>query len=188
LSCTASRRPPRVEGRQRSLADDAMALLLVADLLAEFFFEGFEQVEGNVCGLKVFWVGVGDVVDQRSKGAGARRGDGFFAAGQGSSVDSGKQAGGDGFGIALDAGELAGEEDRGWFAAPLRGARCFCAPGPRAALRLPWAILATLLRGGIQPEQFVERQRRLRGGLQPEQFVKQKRRADVRVAMNLAVA
>ena len=57
-----------------------MPLLLVADLLAHFFFQRLQQVEGDVGGLKVFGVGVGDVVHQRAEGRGARRGRGFFAA------------------------------------------------------------------------------------------------------------
>jgi hypothetical protein len=58
------RAPPCVEGRQRPLALQAVALFLVANLAAKFFVEWLEKVEGDVGGLEVPGVGVGDVVDQ----------------------------------------------------------------------------------------------------------------------------
>ena len=58
-----------------------MALFLVADFFAHLFFERLQQVEGDVGGLKVFGVGVGDVVNQRAERRCARNGRGLFAAG-----------------------------------------------------------------------------------------------------------
>ena len=88
-----------------------MPFFLVANLPAQLFLERFEQVECDVGGLKALGVGVGDVVDQGAEGAGARGRRGLFAAGERCGVEAGEQAGGDGLGVALDAGELAGEED-----------------------------------------------------------------------------
>ncbi len=102
--------PPGVERGQGALALDAVTLLLVADFLARLFVEGLQQVEGDVGGLEVFGVGVGDVVDQRAESGGAGNGRGLLAVGDGGGVKPGQQAGGDGFGVAFDAGELAGEE------------------------------------------------------------------------------
>jgi len=89
----------------------AVALFFVADFFAEIFFEGFEKVEGDVGGLEVGGVGVGDVVDQRAQGCGAGNGDGLMAAGERRGVNAGEHTGGDGFGVAFDTGNLAGEED-----------------------------------------------------------------------------
>ena len=91
-----------------------MALFLVADLFAQLFFERLQQIEGDVGGLEVFGVGVGDVVDQRAEGGGARDRRGLFSACERRGVEAGQHAGGDGFGVAFDAGELAGEESFRW--------------------------------------------------------------------------
>ena len=104
---------PFVPGGQGAFALNAVAFLLVANLLAELFFERHEQIEGDVGGLEVLAFGVGDVVRQRAVGGEARGGCGCLAAGEGGGEASGEQAGGDGFGVAFDAGELAGDEDVG---------------------------------------------------------------------------
>lgn len=51
-----------------------MALLFVADALAEVFFERGEEVEGDVGGLEFLAVGVGDVVHQGAVGGGSGSG------------------------------------------------------------------------------------------------------------------
>jgi hypothetical protein len=56
--------PPRIEGREGAFALDAMTFFLVADFSAYFFFEGLQQVEGDVGGLEALGAGVGDVVDE----------------------------------------------------------------------------------------------------------------------------
>src|SRR6202035_5527531 len=58
-------------------------------------------------------LGVGDVVAEAAVGAEAGRGGGLLAAGERGGVPAGEQAAGDGFGVALDARELAGDEDAG---------------------------------------------------------------------------
>ena len=88
-----------------------MALLLVADLLAQLFFKRLQQIKRDVGGLEVFGIGVGDVVDQRAQGAGARRGDRFLATNQRGGVETGQQPGGDGLRVTLDAGKLAGKHE-----------------------------------------------------------------------------
>ena len=72
--------PPCIERRQGALALQAMALLLVADLLAQFFFERLSRSKVMLAGWKCFAVGVGDVVDQRAEGCGAGNGHRLFAA------------------------------------------------------------------------------------------------------------
>ena len=54
----------------------AVAFFFVADLFAEVFFEGWEEVEGDVGGLEVLGFGVGDVVGERAVGAEAWGGGG----------------------------------------------------------------------------------------------------------------
>ena len=71
-SNAAGCRPPGVEGRQRMLALEAVALLFIADFLAQFFFERFQQVEGHIGGLKVLGAGMGDVMHQGAEGARTR--------------------------------------------------------------------------------------------------------------------
>ena len=51
-----------------AVALDAVALFFVADALAEFFFEGGEEVEGDISGLEAFGFGVGDVVGEAAVG------------------------------------------------------------------------------------------------------------------------
>ena len=41
---------------------NAVAFFLIADLFAEIFFEGWEEVEGDIGRLELFCFGVGDVV------------------------------------------------------------------------------------------------------------------------------
>ncbi len=106
--------PPGVEGRQGPFALQAVALFLVANFAADFFFEGLEQIEGDVGGLEVPGVSVGDVVDQRAEGGGARDRDRLFATGEGCRVEAGQHPCGNGFGVAFDAGDLAGEEQGGF--------------------------------------------------------------------------
>lgn len=88
-----------------------MAFFFVANLFAEVFFKRWEEVEGDVGGLELFVVGVGDVVGEGPVGGKAWGGCGLLAAGEGGGVAAGEEAGGDGLGVALDAGELAGDED-----------------------------------------------------------------------------
>ena len=59
--------PPCVECRKGAFAHDAMALLFVADFLAQLLFQGLKKVEGDVGGLKVLGIGMGNVVDQGAK-------------------------------------------------------------------------------------------------------------------------
>ena len=81
-------------------------------LLAELSLRVREQqVEGDVGGGEFFEVAVGDVVGERAVGAEARGGRGLVAVGEGCGVAAGQHAGGDGLGVAFDAGELAGDED-----------------------------------------------------------------------------
>jgi len=95
---------------------DAVALFLVfliSDAAAQVFFERREKVEGNVGGLEALTFRVGDVVGEAAVGGDARSGGGLDATGEGGGVASGEQAAGDGLGVAFDARELAGDEDRG---------------------------------------------------------------------------
>ncbi len=104
---------PLVPCGEGAFALDAVAFFFVADGFAEFFFERDEEVEGDVGGLELFVVGVGDVVDERAVGGEARGRGGFYASGQGGGVAACEEASGDGLGVAFDAGELAGDEDGG---------------------------------------------------------------------------
>ncbi len=58
---------PFVPGFEGAVALDAVAFFFVADLFAEVFFEGWEEVEGDVGGLEAFGFGVGDVVGEASR-------------------------------------------------------------------------------------------------------------------------
>ena len=66
-----------------------MAFFFVADFFAEVFFEGWEEVEGDVGGLEFLCFGVGDVVGQRAVGAEAGRGHGCSALREGCGVAAG---------------------------------------------------------------------------------------------------
>jgi hypothetical protein len=99
---------------------EAVAFFLVADRFAEVFFERRQQVEGDVGGLEALALRVGDVVGEGAVGGGARGGRGLLAVRERRGVAAGEQAGGDGLGVALDAGELAGDQDR-WVGAELEG-------------------------------------------------------------------
>ena len=46
---------PCVPGGEGAVALEAVAFFFVADLFAEVFFEGWEEVEGDVGGLEAFW-------------------------------------------------------------------------------------------------------------------------------------
>ena len=52
-----------------SFALQAVAFFFVADLFAELFFEGWQEIEGDVRGLEAFGFGVGDVVGEAAVGA-----------------------------------------------------------------------------------------------------------------------
>ena len=80
-----------------------MAFFLVADPAAEVFFEGWEEVEGDIGGLEPFAVGVGYVVDEAAVGGLAGGRGGSVAVGEGSGVAACEEAGGDGFGVAFNA-------------------------------------------------------------------------------------
>ena len=80
-----------------------MAFFFVAHFFAEFGFEGWEQVEGDVGGLEALGFGVGDVVGQAAVGAGSGRGRWGAALRYGCGVDACEHAGGDGFGVAFDS-------------------------------------------------------------------------------------
>src|SRR5580658_1298331 len=58
-------------------------------------------------------IGVRDVVDERAERRLARGGDWRGSPGSGGGVKAGQHAGGDGFGVSFDAGNLSGEEN-GW--------------------------------------------------------------------------
>ena len=60
-----------------------MAFFFVADGFAEVFFEGDEEVEGDVGGLELFVVGVGDVVDEGAVGGEAWGWGGLIRRGRG---------------------------------------------------------------------------------------------------------
>ena len=102
---------PGGPGLEGVLALEAVAFFFVADGFADGFVEWGEEVEGDVGWLEAFGVAVGDVVGEGAVGAGAWGGFWDAAVGEGRCVSSGEQAGGDGLGVALDAGELAGDED-----------------------------------------------------------------------------
>src|ERR1700749_3390809 len=88
-----------------------MSFFLVADAAAQLFFERQEEIEGDVLGLEVLAFSMRDVVGERAVGGQARWGRRSLAAGEGGGEAAGEEAGGDGFGVAFDAGELAGDED-----------------------------------------------------------------------------
>ena len=122
----------------------------------------------------MFGVGVGDVVDQGAEGGGAGSGDGLFTTDDGCRVDAGEQAGGDGFGVAFDTGELAGEED-GWLLShPFRKRRGM--DGARSEeggiVRIPRSQKRDLGHPAFQTQTLVEQERGL----------------EIGVAVNLAVA
>src|SRR4051794_38384695 len=104
---------PGVEGFECALADEGVALLLVANAALGGFVELLEQVEGNVGGLEILRIGVADVVDQRTEGGSAWGGDGLGAGGERGGGESGELSGGDGLDVAFDPGDLSGEEDVG---------------------------------------------------------------------------
>ena len=87
--------------------------LVVAQLETGGFVELWQQVEGDVGGLIVARIGAGDVVAERTEGGLAREGTGLGAGGEIGGVEAGHESGGDGFDVAFDAGDLAGEEDFG---------------------------------------------------------------------------
>ena len=80
---------PFVPGGQGALALDAMAFFFVADFFAEIFFEGWEEVEGDVGRLEFFGFGVRDVVGERAVGAQPGRGHRSFAVCNRCGVDAG---------------------------------------------------------------------------------------------------
>jgi hypothetical protein len=90
-----------------------VTLFFVADFFSQLFFERHQQIEGDVCRLKVLSVGLRDVVDERAQRCFARYGRGACTLRGGCGVEPGEQAGGDRFGVALDAGNLSGEVDAG---------------------------------------------------------------------------
>ena len=92
---------------------DAVALFFVANPVAEFVFKRHEQIEGDVGGLEVFAFSMCDVVRERAVGGEARGGLGSLAASEGGGETPGQEAAGDGFGVAFDAGKLAGDKDVG---------------------------------------------------------------------------
>src|SRR5277367_2227706 len=71
--------PPGVERGQGPLALHTVPLFLIADFLARLFFERLEQIESDVGGLKIFGIGVGDVVNQGTHRRGARNRRWLFA-------------------------------------------------------------------------------------------------------------
>jgi hypothetical protein len=83
-----------------------MPLLLVADFFAQLFLQRLQEIEGDVGGLEIFRVGVGDVVNQRAESACTRRWNGLISASQRGGVDARKQTGSDRFRVAFDAGKL----------------------------------------------------------------------------------
>src|ERR1035437_7783712 len=101
------------EGFQRLLADQRVARFLVtAQAIARGLFEWRQQVEGDVGGLITFGVGRGDIGAERAEGGRARQGVRGLAEKERGGVHAGHESGGDGFDVALDARNLAGEEDR----------------------------------------------------------------------------
>ena len=134
-------REPGFPGGEGAFADHLVAEFFVAHFAFCLLVELFEQVEGDVGGLEVGGVGVAEIVDKRAVGAGAGGGrsgceqrptqadrglewataptvptlptEGEWATRQNRGGDAGEQAGGDGFDVAFDAAELAGEEDVG---------------------------------------------------------------------------
>src|SRR5215470_5888370 len=90
-----------------------MALLLIADAPPRAFVQLWKQIKSYVRGLKVAGIGIANVVHQRSKRARARRRRGTEALTQPRNMDSRKQSHGDGFGVALNTGNLSGKKDIG---------------------------------------------------------------------------
>jgi len=90
-----------------------VALFFVAHLFAEIFFEGWEEIEGDVGGLEFFCLGVGDVVGQAAVGRASWCGCWRLSLRNGCGVDAGQHAAGNGFGVAFDSAKLAGDHDAG---------------------------------------------------------------------------
>ena len=49
-------RQPEIPGAEGAFALDAVTFFFVADFSAQVFFEGGEEVEGDVGGLEAFWI------------------------------------------------------------------------------------------------------------------------------------
>jgi hypothetical protein len=75
-----------IPGGKGAFALDAVAFLLVADLLAKLFFEREKQVEGDVGWLEFFGIRVGDVMRQRAVGRDAWGGEWLKVAGYRSGI------------------------------------------------------------------------------------------------------
>src|SRR5207302_442427 len=85
-----------------------------------FTCERLKQRKSDVDRLIILRFGAGDISRQRSNGRRARRNQKFFAGNQSCGISSGQPAHRDRFNIALDAGNLSGEEDV-WMRAHLHG-------------------------------------------------------------------
>ena len=92
---------------------DAVAFFFVANFCAGLLRGAASKSKVMLVGWKCFDLGVGDGVDHGAEGGGARGGCGLSAMRECGGVAPGEQAGGDGFGVAFDAGELAGDHDPG---------------------------------------------------------------------------
>src|SRR5271170_2282605 len=112
IACLDADVEERVHGEGGAAARFGMAgLLVVAKLVARGLIKRREEVEGDVGGLKVLWVGVGDVVAERAECGFARKRFGWEALCQLRCAAAGEEARCDGFGVAFDAADLPGEED-----------------------------------------------------------------------------
>src|ERR1035437_5914455 len=99
---------------ERLLADQCVARsLIAAQAIASGLVELRKQIEGDVGGLVVLRVGRGDVVAERAESGRARQGARGLAEGKSGGVHAGHESGSDGFDVAFDARNLAGEEDFG---------------------------------------------------------------------------
>src|ERR1017187_259636 len=107
---------------QRLLADQLVAgFLVAAQAIARALVELREEVEGDVGGLVILRVGRRDIVAERAQGGRARQGARGRAESESGGVHAGREPGGDGFDVAFDAGNLAGEKDFGVCAQLQRG-------------------------------------------------------------------
>src|SRR5580698_2681428 len=105
--------PPLVEGSEGALALHAVALALVPNFFAQFLLERDQQVEGDVGGVEPLAFSIRDVMHQRTESGLPWSGQRRLAARMSGGKEAGQQAGGNRFGVALDAGDLSGKKDVG---------------------------------------------------------------------------
>ena len=80
---------PGVPDLESAVALNFMAFFLVGHLFAEFFFEGWKEIEGDVGGDKFLQIAMGDVVGEGAVRAEPWRGDGRDSMSEGCGVAAG---------------------------------------------------------------------------------------------------